>query len=68
MVDVVGGSSIAAGLVPRDAILVDTPDAVEECLPELLGARILGVDCEGVALGRWGRLTLCQENLFSNSN
>merc|ERR1712216_994647 len=29
-------------------------------VPELLGARVLGMDCEGVSLGRWGRLCLCQ--------
>eukprot|EP00913_Durusdinium_trenchii_P002394 g2210.t1 len=33
---------------------------VFELVPELLAARVLGLDCEGVSLGRWGRLCLCQ--------
>ncbi|CAE8610039.1 unnamed protein product, partial [Polarella glacialis] len=42
------------------AVLIDSRAGAEEVLPELLSARLLGVDCEGVALGRWGRLCLCQ--------
>ncbi|CAJ1406680.1 unnamed protein product [Effrenium voratum] len=47
-------------LVPREARLVESKQEAEELLPELLAARVLGLDCEGVALGRWGRLCLCQ--------
>ncbi|OLP76241.1 hypothetical protein AK812_SmicGene43847 [Symbiodinium microadriaticum] len=42
------------------AQLVQTREEAEAVLPELLSQRVVGVDCEGVALGRWGRLCLCQ--------
>lgn len=54
------GEAVSQQLVPREAVLIDSQSKAQECLPELLGARLLGVDCEGVALGRWGRLCLCQ--------
>jgi len=54
------GEPVARQLVPREAVFIDSRAAAEEVLPRLLGARVLGVDCEGVALGRWGRLCLCQ--------
>ncbi|CAK9111360.1 unnamed protein product [Durusdinium trenchii] len=47
-------------LVPREAQLVESQQEAEELVPELLAARVLGLDCEGVSLGRWGRLCLCQ--------
>jgi len=47
-------------LVPREAVLVDSVQDAEKSLPELLATRILGADCEGVSLGRWGRLCICQ--------
>lgn len=40
--------------------MVDSQAAAEAVMPELLASRLIGVDCEGVALGRWGRLCLCQ--------
>eukprot|EP00933_Yihiella_yeosuensis_P055370 TRINITY_DN5411_c0_g1_i3.p1 TRINITY_DN5411_c0_g1~~TRINITY_DN5411_c0_g1_i3.p1 ORF type:complete len:259 (+),score=36.63 TRINITY_DN5411_c0_g1_i3:86-862(+) len=54
------GAAIVDRLVPSEAVIIDSRKSAEECLPDLLSARLIGVDCEGVALGRWGRLTLCQ--------
>lgn len=54
------GPEMAQALVPREAVMVDSPQAAQACLPDILASRLLGVDCEGVALGRWGRLCLCQ--------
>eukprot|EP00927_Polykrikos_kofoidii_P043792 TRINITY_DN37893_c0_g1_i1.p1 TRINITY_DN37893_c0_g1~~TRINITY_DN37893_c0_g1_i1.p1 ORF type:complete len:398 (-),score=49.81 TRINITY_DN37893_c0_g1_i1:78-1271(-) len=50
----------AQELVPREACLLESREEAEEALPDLLSARLVAVDCEGVALGRWGRLCLCQ--------
>lgn len=47
-------------LVPQQARLVESQQQAEEVIPDLLAARVLGLDCEGVSLGRWGRLCLCQ--------
>lgn len=54
------GEPVAQRLVPYEVQFIDCQSAAEECVPDLLASRLLGVDCEGVALGRWGRLCLCQ--------
>lgn len=54
------GEALIDRLVPKEATLVDSREQAEEILAELLASRALGVDCEGVSLGRWGRLCLCQ--------
>lgn len=54
------GGAIADALVPSEAVLVDTREDAEALLPQLLALRLLGLDCEGVALGRWGRCCLIQ--------
>ncbi|CEL95361.1 unnamed protein product [Vitrella brassicaformis CCMP3155] len=48
------------GSTKREIHLIDSRDACEDCLPELISAPAIAVDCEGVNLGRFGRLCLIQ--------
>lgn len=54
------GAAVVDSLVPRQVELIESREEAEAVFPDLVGSRLLGVDCEGVALGRWGRLCLCQ--------
>lgn len=54
------GKAVTSKLVPRETVFIDSADAAEDVLPELMSSRLFGMDCEGVALGRWGRLCLLQ--------
>ena len=47
-------------LVPRHIEMVDTRQKCMEVLPLLMSERAVALDCEGVGLGRWGRLCLLQ--------
>ena len=47
-------------LVAREIEMIDSREKCLEALPLLMAERAVGLDCEGVGLGRWGRLCLLQ--------
>eukprot|EP00400_MALV-I_sp_L67-5_P000336 gene336-448_t len=50
----------SAELVPREIEMIDSRQKCLEALPFLMAERVIGLDSEGVGLGRWGRLCLLQ--------